>query len=155
LTHRDIKIPTKGDIYSINEGNSKEWDEPTTKFVDYCKGKGADKAGKKHKSMKARYIGSAVADVHRTLLYGGVFCYPGDKKNPRGKLRLVYECNPIALLIEQAGGRCTDGHTRMLDLKPKKLHERAPMFCGSPQDMLELEHFYKVHSQTAPTQSKL
>jgi fructose-1,6-bisphosphatase I len=157
LTHRNIQIPKKADIYSINEGNCNLWDAPTREFVDYCKGLGPVKSdGKKPKAMKARYIGSMVADIHRTLLYGGVFCYPGDKKSPKGKLRLIYECNPIAYLIEQAGGRASNGTTRILDLKPSKLHERSPIFCGSADDMLELEALYRKHSaKGAPIKSSL
>jgi len=147
LTHRNIKIPKKADIYSINEGNHSQWDEPTREFVDnHCKGLGPSVDGKKRKAMKARYIGSMVADIHRTLLYGGVFCYPGDKKSPRGKLRLLYECNPVAFLMEQAGGRATDGHQRILDIQPKKLHERSPVFCGSHDDILVVEELYRKHA---------
>jgi len=147
LTHRNIRIPKKGDIYSINEGNYSNWDTATREFVDACKGMGpVGSDGKKAKAKKARYIGSAVADVHRTLLYGGIFCYPGDKKSPKGKLRLLYECNPIAFLVEQAGGRASDGLQRILDIKAKKLHERSPFFCGSLYDMIELERIYKKHS---------
>jgi len=108
--------------------------------------------------MKARYIGSMVADIHRTLLYGGVFCYPGDKKSLKGKLRLLYECNPIAYLIEQAGGRATNGTTRILDLKPTKLHERSPIFCGSRDDITVLEELYRKHgekSSKGPIKSSL
>jgi len=147
LTHRNIRIPKKGDIYSINEGNYSNWDTATREFVDACKGMGpAGSDGKKPKAKKARYIGSAVADVHRSLLYGGIFCYPGDKKSPKGKLRLLYECNPIAFLVEQAGGRASDGLQRILDLKPTKLHERSPFFCGSWDDMTELERIYRKHN---------
>jgi len=109
---------------------------------------------KKRKAMKARYIGSMVADIHRTLLYGGVFCYPGDKKSPRGKLRLLYECNPVAFLIEQAGGRATDGHQRILDLIPKKLHERSPIFCGSHDDILVVEELYRKHAKKGSEKPK-
>jgi len=149
LTHRNIRIPKKADIYSINEGNYSLWDEPTREFIEsYCKALGPSTDGKKRKAMKARYIGSMVADIHRTLLYGGVFCYPGDKKSPKGKLRLLYECNPVAYLIEQAGGRATNGHQRILDLKPTKLHERSPIFCGSHDDILVLEELYRKHAAT-------
>jgi len=147
LTHRNIRIPTKADIYSINEGNCSLWDTPTREFVDWCKGLHPGKDGKKRKAMKSRYIGSMVADIHRTLLYGGIFCYPGDKKSPNGKLRLIYECNPISYLIEQAGGRSTNGNKRILDLQPTKLHERCPIFCGSHDDMLVLEEFYRAHNE--------
>ena len=92
-----------------------------------------------------RYIGSMVADVHRTLLYGGIFCYPGDKKSPNGKLRLLYECNPMAFIIEQAGGKATTGTKRILDIMPTKIHERAPIFCGSKEDVELVEALYVKH----------
>jgi len=153
LTHRNIRIPKKGDIYSINEGNTKEWDTPTRRFVDACKGLGPEEGGKKPKALKARYIGSAVADIHRTLLYGGIFCYPGDRKSPKGKLRLLYECNPIAYVMEQAGGRASDGRTRVLDIQPTSLHGRSPLFCGSHDNMILLEKIFRDHPE--PVKAKL
>jgi len=140
LTHHHIRIPDKGSIYSINEGNALTWDEPTSIFVANCKKK---QAGGKAKS--ARYVGSMVADVHRTLLYGGIFCYPADSANPNGKLRLLYECNPMAFIVEQAGGKAISGTQRVLDITPTKLHERRPIFCGSSQDVEEVEKLYIQH----------
>jgi fructose-1,6-bisphosphatase I len=137
LTHRDIRIPRQGKIYSINEGNSESWDDATRAFVQQCK--------KKPNPKSARYVGSMVADVHRTLLYGGIFCYPGDVKNPDGKLRLLYECNPMAFLIEQAGGKATTGTQRVLDVQPTKLHQRKPIFCGSADDVTMVEQFYQQY----------
>ncbi len=91
----------------------------------------------------SRYIGSLVGDIHRTLLYGGIFLYPTDSKNPQGKLRLMYEGNPMAFLAEQAGGRATNGERRILDIQPKKLHERTPLFVGSEEDVLTAEEFIR------------
>lgn len=140
LTHRDIRIPKKGKYYSLNEGNSPNWDKATTEYVNHCKKKG----------MGSRYVGSAVADIHRTLLYGGVFAYPGDFKNKRGKLRLIYECNPFAFLIEQAGGKATTGTQRILDIRPKTLHEKCPLFCGSEDDITMIEELYRKHGVSFP-----
>jgi len=132
LTHPAIRLKKKGKIYSVNEGNASRWDPAVTEYVRQCK----------KNNKKARYIGSMVADVHRTLLYGGIFMYPGDKKNPSGKLRLVYELNPMSFLIETAGGVATTGRKRILDLKPYKIHERQPIFLGSPDDVNEIIALY-------------
>eukprot|EP00475_Leptophrys_vorax_P038136 TRINITY_DN6671_c0_g3_i1.p1 TRINITY_DN6671_c0_g3~~TRINITY_DN6671_c0_g3_i1.p1 ORF type:complete len:342 (+),score=114.89 TRINITY_DN6671_c0_g3_i1:602-1627(+) len=140
-THKDMQIPEKGSIYSINEGNSLTWDEPTRKYVEGCKNPGK---GKKAKSL--RYIGSMVADVHRTLLYGGIFMYPGDAKNPDGKLRLLYEGSPMAFLMEQAGGSATTGTTRILDIVPTKIHQKTPVFMGSRVDVAEVVALYSEAS---------
>jgi len=94
-------------------------------------------------SDQARYVGSMVADIHRTLLYGGIFIYPGDKRNPKGKLRLMYECNPMAYIMEEAGGRATDGKKRILEIQPTGLHERTPIFIGSMEDVLLVEKFLR------------
>jgi len=148
LTHPNIRIPSKGSIYSINEGNFHAWDEATTVFVQNCKKKQAS-----GKSKSARYVGSMVADVHRTLLYGGIFAYPRDQSNPQGKLRLLYECNPMAMLIEQAGGKASTGNLRVLDIIPTKLHERRPIFCGSKEDVEEVERLYAQYGM-APFPAK-
>ncbi|KAG4205839.1 hypothetical protein ERO13_A04G125800v2 [Gossypium hirsutum] len=137
LTHPDIKIPKKGKIYSVNEGNAKNWDEPTRKFVEKCK---FPTDGSPPKSL--RYIGSMVADVHRTLLYGGIFLYPADKKSPNGKLRVLYEVFPMSYLMEQAGGQAFTGKQRALDLVPGKIHERSPVFLGSYDDVEEIKALY-------------
>merc|ERR550532_3768164 len=135
LTHPNITIKKRGKIYSVNEGNSSKWDPCVAQYVQDCKTKGPPR--------KARYIGSMVADVHRTLLYGGIFMYPGDSKNKSGKLRLVYELNPMAFLIETAGGLATTGRERIRDLKPTRIHERKPVFLGSPVDVKELMKIYE------------
>ncbi|KAF7842667.1 fructose-1,6-bisphosphatase, cytosolic-like [Senna tora] len=142
LTHPNIKIPNKGKIYSVNEGNAKHWDEPTTKFVENCK---FPQDGSSPKSL--RYIGSMVADVHRTLLYGGIFMYPGDKKSPNGKLRVLYEVFPMSFLMEQAGGQAFTGKQRALDIMPKNIHERSPVFLGSYEDVEQIKALYAASNQ--------
>ncbi|CAJ1963569.1 unnamed protein product [Sphenostylis stenocarpa] len=137
LTHPNIKIPRKGKIYSVNEGNANNWDEPTTKYVQKCK---FPQDGSPAKSL--RYIGSMVADVHRTLLYGGIFMYPADVKSPNGKLRILYEVFPMSYLMEQAGGQAFTGKQRALDLVPRKLHERSPIFLGSYDDIEQIKELY-------------
>ncbi|XP_004252579.1 fructose-1,6-bisphosphatase, cytosolic [Solanum lycopersicum] len=142
LTHPDIKIPKKGKIYSVNEGNAKNWDGPTSKYVESCK---FPTDGSSPKSL--RYIGSMVADVHRTLLYGGIFLYPADKKSPNGKLRVLYEVFPMSFLMEQAGGQAFTGKERALDLVPTKIHERAPIFLGSYDDVEEIKRLYAAEEK--------
>ncbi|XP_057446096.1 fructose-1,6-bisphosphatase, cytosolic [Lotus japonicus] len=142
LTHPDIKIPKKGKIYSVNEGNAKNWDAPTASYVEQCK---FPKDSSPPKSL--RYIGSMVADVHRTLLYGGSFLYPADKKSPNGKLRVLYEVFPMSFLMEQAGGQAFTGKQRALDLVPTKLHERSPIFLGSYDDIEEIKALYAAESK--------
>ncbi|XP_014518096.1 fructose-1,6-bisphosphatase, cytosolic [Vigna radiata var. radiata] len=137
LTHPNIKIPRKGKIYSVNEGNAKNWDEPTTKYVQKCK---FPQDGSPPKSL--RYIGSMVADIHRTLLYGGIFMYPADIKSPHGKLRILYEVFPMSYLMEQAGGQAFTGKQRALDLVPRELHERSPIFLGSYDDIEQIKELY-------------
>lgn len=131
LTHPNIKIPKKGKIYSVNEGNAMNWDGPTARFVEDCKF--PKDSSSPAKSL--RYIGSMVADVHRTLLYGGIFMYPADKKSPSGKLRLLYEVFPMSFLMEQAGGQAFTGECRALDVVPKSIHQRSPVFLGSYDDV--------------------
>lgn len=134
LSHPDIRIPEKGKIYSINEANSKKWtDEGLIKYIDTLKDEG----------YTSRYIGSMVADVHRTLIKGGIFGYPADKKNKNGKLRLLYEASPMAFLIEQAGGIATDGRNRILEIKPTDIHQRTPVFLGSKKELNQLLDFIK------------
>jgi fructose-1,6-bisphosphatase I len=139
LSHENIRIPAKGKIYSLNEGNYGNYHPEMQKYLDYLKE--SDKATGRPYSL--RYIGTMVADAHRTLLYGGIFAYPGDKKNPSGKLRLMYECNPMAYLFEQAGGRSSDGKQSILKIQPTSLHERTPVFLGSSEDIAKCEEFLK------------
>jgi len=138
-THDNVKIPEKGKIYSVNEGNCQKWDPVVSKYVHECK--------YGLKPMKARYIGSMVADVHRTLLYGGIFMYPADKKSPNGKLRLVYELNPMSFLCEVAGGVSSTGRERVLDIQPEKIHQRKPIFLGSKIDVERIIKLYAEHDQ--------
>lgn len=127
LSHPDMQIPKDGKIYSLNEGNIAEFPEGVKNYVKWCQE--TDKETKRPYS--ARYIGSMVADFHRNLLKGGIFIYPPTAKAPNGKLRLLYECNPMAFLIEQAGGKATTGKERILDIQPTELHQRVPVFIGS------------------------
>ena len=137
LSHENIRIPKKGKIYSVNEGNYAKWDDGMKRYIDYLKQE--DKVSERPYSL--RYIGTMVGDFHRTLLYGGIFCYPGDKKNPEGKLRLMYEGNPMSMLVEHAGGKGSTGFQRVLEVKPKALHQRIPMFIGSEEDVKMCEAF--------------
>uniref|UniRef100_A0A7S1U5N4 fructose-bisphosphatase n=2 Tax=Phaeomonas parva TaxID=124430 RepID=A0A7S1U5N4_9STRA len=140
LTHPDIKIPKRGKIYSINEANYPHWDAPLKEYIDNLK---AGK-GETGEAYSARYIGSMVGDIHRTLLYGGIFGYPGDAKNPDGKLRLLYEGAPMSFILEQAGGKSTTGSQRVMDIKPNGVHQRVPVFLGSPEDIDEVTAAYKA-----------
>jgi fructose-1,6-bisphosphatase I len=134
LTHPNIKIPNRGNIYSLNEANAPDWDPALKEYVDRLKtGK-----GESGESYTSRYIGSMVGDVHRTLLYGGIFGYPGDAKNPNGKLRLLYEGAPMSFILEQAGGKSTTGSKRVMDIAPETVHQRIPVFLGSPDDIDEV-----------------
>lgn len=142
LTHPDIKIPSRGKIYSINEGNSVYYYPPVINYLKSIKYPANGKA-----PYSARYIGSMVADVHRTLLYGGIFGYPDDKKSKSGKLRLLYEAFPMAYLIEQAGGVATTGTMRILDVVPTSIHERCPIFLGSKEDVQDLIKFYEAEAK--------
>jgi len=137
LTHPDIRIPSRGKIYSFNEGNALFFHEPTNKYLESIK------FPSNNKPYSARYIGSMVADVHRTLLYGGIFGYPDDKKSKSGKLRLLYEGFPMAYLVEQAGGLATDGKQNILDIQPTQIHQRTGIYLGSKEDVEDVLKFYK------------
>ncbi len=130
LSHPDIQIPRPPQrIYSINEAYYGRWSEPQRRLIDHLKGLDGDNA----KRWSSRYIGSMVADLHRTLLYGGLFMYPADTRHTNGKLRLLYEASPLAWIFEQAGGRATDGNRSLLDIMPTSLHQRTPVFMGSAE----------------------
>lgn len=137
LSHQNMRIPKKGKSYSINEGNSQYWDENMRRYIRHLQVD--DKST--GRPYSARYIGSMVADIHRTLLNGGIFMYPADRIHPNGKLRLLYEANPMALLLEQAGGRASNGSQRILDLIPSSLHQCTPVFLGSEEDVILCEEF--------------
>lgn len=127
LSHKNMKCPEQGKIYSVNQGNWGKYTEPLKSYLSYCME--ADKETKRPYSH--RYIGSMVADLHRTLIKGGIFLYPSDSSNPNGKLRLMYECNPMAYIIEMAGGIANTGKVRILDINPTELHQRVPIYIGS------------------------
>lgn len=129
LSHPDMKCPESGSIYSINEGNYSRFPDGVKKYIKYCQ---VDDVAT-GRPYASRYIGSLVADFHRNLLKGGIFIYPSTAKSPNGKLRLLYECNPLAFIIEQAGGKASDGQQRILDLVPTALHQRTPFFIGSTE----------------------
>lgn len=131
LSHVDIKIPQRGKIFAVNEGNAATWEEGVRRWADWLKTPSEDKT----RPYSARYVGSLVADFHRTLLKGGVFAYPADKKNKNGKLRLMYEAAPLAFLVEQAGGSASTGEQRILDIAPTELHQRVPLYIGSRADV--------------------
>jgi len=137
LTHPNIRIPPRGKIYSFNEGNSVYFHKPVLRYLESIKYPLSGKA-----PYSARYIGSMVADVHRTLLYGGIFGYPDDKKSKKGKLRLLYEAFPMAFLTEQAGGIATTGRGRVMEIVPTHIHERTSIFLGSKEDVEDLMRFY-------------
>jgi fructose-1,6-bisphosphatase I len=138
LSHPNIKIPETSAIMSMNEANTEMWDEP---IQEVCRGwrTGTGPSGNRFSS---RYIGSMVGDVHRTLLYGGVFGYPGDKKNVNGKLRLLYEGAPMSFIMEQAGGLSTTGRKRVMELQPEVVHQRVPIMMGSKNDIQEIIDAY-------------
>jgi fructose-1,6-bisphosphatase I len=141
LSHPDIKMPPEGKFYSINESYWHYWDEHTRKAVSYFKNP------ENKRLYNLRYIGSLVADFHRNLLAGGIFMYPTDfrdPKKPSGKLRLMCEAAPLAMIAEQAGGMATDGKERILDIEPQELHQRVPLFIGSKNDVEKVMEIYKT-----------
>jgi len=139
LSHPDMRCPEKGKIYSINQGNSCKYSEGVKAFLNHCMESNKEEG----RPYSHRYIGSMVADMHRTLIKGGIFMYPADSANPKGKLRLQYECNPMAFLIEAAGGVASDGSKRILDIVPQHLHERVPIYIGSKQLVTKALSFEK------------
>ena len=135
LSNENIRIPQKGKVYSVNEGNYHRWPRGTQKYLDYLKAD--DKAT--GRPYSGRYSGCLVADVHRIMLGGGIYLYPGETAKPEGKLRLMYEGNPLALIVEQAGGKASTGTMRILDVEPKALHQRVPLIIGSAEDVSRAE----------------
>ena len=136
LSHKDMKCPEKGKIYSINQGNWSKYDNHIRNYLNFC----MESDQETSRPYSHRYIGSMVADMHRTLIKGGIFLYPADKSNANGKLRLLYECNPMSYLIEMAGGMSTNGHDSILNLQPTELHQRVPVFIGSKQMVEQLQN---------------
>ncbi|WVZ05650.1 hypothetical protein V8G54_018996 [Vigna mungo] len=136
LTQENLQIPRAGKIYAFNEGNYQLWDDKLKKYIDDLKDPGPS-----GKPYSARYIGSLVGDFHRTLLYGGIYGYPRDKKSKNGKLRLLYECAPMSFIVEQAGGKGSDGHQRILDIQPVEIHQRVPLYIGSVEEVEKVEKY--------------
>jgi len=137
LSHPNIKFPRTGKIYSINEGNYIKFPQGVKNYIKYCQEEENDRP------YTSRYIGSLVSDFHRNMIKGGIYIYPSTSQSPKGKLRLLYECNPIAFIAEQAGGKASDGFNRILEIEPKELHQRVPFFCGSIEMVEKAEEFMK------------
>jgi len=134
-SHSNIQIPKNGNIYSINEGNYLQFPDYVKKYIKFCQEE------EDERPFTSRYIGSLVSDFHRNMIKGGIFLYPQTAKNPNGKLRLLYECNPIAFICEQAGGLAINGEKNILDIEPKELHQRTPFYCGSEKMIQQFEKF--------------
>lgn len=143
LSYENMKIPERAKIYSINEGNYSKWSDGMQKYVDYVK----ENDKQDGRPYSSRYVGSLVADFHRNLLYGGIFAYPADNKNKNGKLRLMYEANPLSYIVEQAGGKASDGKKRILEIVPDALHQRTPLFIGSSYDVTMIEKFLNEYDK--------
>ena len=139
LSHPQMKFPSKGKIYSINEGNYVHFPLGIKKFIKYCQEEKDDRP------CTSRYIGSLVSDFHRNMIKGGVYLYPPTSKHPNGKLRLLYECNPMAFLAEQAGGKASDGHNNILDVEPVELHQRVPFYAGNREMVERIEEFIQIY----------
>lgn len=137
LSHPNMKFPEKGKIYSINEGNYFKFPQGVKDYIKFCQEEKDDRP------YTSRYIGSLVADFHRNMIKGGIYIYPSTSQSPNGKLRLLYECNPMAFIAEQAGGKATDGFQRILEIQPNELHQRVPFFCGSITMVEKAEEFMK------------
>ncbi|KYG74652.1 D-fructose 1,6-bisphosphatase [Roseivirga ehrenbergii] len=135
LSHPEMKFPENGSIYSVNEGNYEYFPEGVKKYIKYCQKKEEDRP------YSSRYVGSLVSDFHRNMIKGGIYMYPNSEIANDGKLRLLYECNPMAYIAEQAGGKAIDGRQRILDIQPSELHQRVPFFCGSKNMVEKLEEF--------------
>ena len=135
LSHPCMKFPETGNIYSLNEGNYVHFPQGVKDYLKYCQEE------KEDRPYTSRYIGSMVSDIHRNMIKGGIFIYPKSSKAVNGKLRLLYECNPMAFIVEQAGGKASDGFTRIMDIVPTELHQRAPYFCGSTKMVEKAEEF--------------
>ncbi|MAQ76159.1 MAG: class 1 fructose-bisphosphatase [Aquimarina sp.] len=137
LSHPNMKFPKDGKIYSVNEGNYVHFPQGIKNYIKYCQEE------KEDRPYTSRYIGSLVSDIHRNMIKGGVYIYPGISNYPNGKLRLLYECNPMAFIAEQAGGKASDGFQRIMDIKPTELHQRIPFICGSKNMVEKVEEFMK------------
>jgi fructose-1,6-bisphosphatase I len=151
LSHPEIRTPPRGRIYSVNESNYFRWTDGVKRYVDWLK----QDDGGSGRPYSTRYVGSLVADFHRNLLYGGIFLYPGDRKNPPGKLRLLYEAAPLAFVAEQAGGAASDGQRRIMEVPPAELHQKTPLFLGSSQDVRECELFIQEKHEAVTADRRL
>ena len=143
MSHPNMQYPEIGKIYSINEGNYVHFPQGVKDYLKYCQEE------KENRPYTSRYIGSLVSDFHRNMIKGGVYLYPTSTKNPQGKLRLLYECNPMAFLAEQSNGKASDGYHRILDIKPTELHQRVPFFCGSKTMVDKVEEFMAKYPKDA------
>ena len=141
LSHPNMKFPENGSIYSVNEGNYLDFPLGIKKYIKYCQEEEGDRP------YTSRYIGSLVSDFHRNMIKGGIYMYPKGSRNPNGKLRLLYECNPMAFIAEQANGKSSDGYVRTMDVKPSELHQRVPFICGSKKMVCEVEEFMKKYGE--------
>ncbi len=137
LSHPNMQFPETGQIYSINEGNYVHFPQGVKDYIKYCQEE------KDNRPYTSRYIGSLVSDIHRNMIKGGIYIYPKSSKVTNGKLRLLYECNPMAFIVEQAGGKASDGYQRIMDIEPTELHQRVPFFCGSKKMVEKAETFMK------------
>ena len=137
LSHPNMKFPKNGNIYSINEGYYAHFPQGVKDYLKYCQ------AEEENRPYTSRYIGSLVSDFHRNMIKGGIYIYPTSSTAPQGKLRLLYECNPIAFIAEQADGKATDGFQRIMDVQPTELHQRVPIFCGSKNMVAKAEEFMR------------
>lgn len=137
LSHPNMQFSESGRIYSINEGNYNHFPQGVKDYIKYCQAEEEDRP------YTSRYIGSLVSDIHRNMIKGGIYIYPKSSKSSNGKLRLLYECNPMAFIAEQAGGKASDGFQRIMDIKPTELHQRVPFFCGSKKMVEKAEEFMK------------
>jgi fructose-1,6-bisphosphatase I len=141
LSHPNIKFPEEGTIYSVNEGNYLDFPLGVKKYIKYCQEEN------ENRPYTSRYIGSLVSDFHRNMIKGGIYMYPKGSRNPHGKLRLLYECNPMAFIAEQANGKSSDGYQRTMEVTPTELHQRVPFICGSKKMVLKLEAFMKKYGE--------
>jgi fructose-1,6-bisphosphatase I len=145
LSNPNIRTPDSGKVYSVNQGYYSKFPEGIRRFIDYC----VEDDAQTKRPWSMRYIGSMVADIHRNLIKGGLFMYPPTTDAPNGKLRLLYECNPIAFIVEQAGGMATDGYRRVMEIEPEELHQRSPVYLGSRHQVEKAGEFLQSYEERA------
>lgn len=150
LSHPNMRVPEDGHIYSINEGNYKQFPEGVKKYIKYCQ----EEDEETNRPYTSRYIGSLVADLHRNMIKGGIYIYPSTGANPNGKLRLMYENIPLSFIVEQAGGKASDGKNRILEIEPKELHQRTPLFIGSKKMVEMAERYMEEYNEAAAGKEK-